>query len=145
MDILLLNGVNLNTLGTREPEIYGSTTLYDIELGVRKIAEKNNLSFDCLQSNLEADLINKIHTANAKFIIINPAAWTHTSVALRDALLVNKTPFVEVHLSNIYKREEFRHKSYFSDIAIGVISGLGTHSYKLATDFAIDFFKEHNL
>jgi len=145
MDILLLNGVNLNTLGTREPEIYGSTTLKMIEDEVKKIVENNNLSFDCLQSNFEADLINKIHTSNAKFIIINPAAWTHTSVALRDALLVNKTPFVEVLLSNIYKREEFRHKSYFSDIAIGVISGLGTHSYKLATKFAIDFFKEHNL
>ena len=137
MDILLLNGVNLNTLGTREPEIYGNTTLADVEKNLQTIATNNNLSFDCLQSNTEADLINKIHTAKAKFIIINPAAWTHTSVALRDALLVNKTKFIEVHISNVYTREEFRHKSYFSDIALGVIAGLGVLGYELAIQSAI--------
>jgi 3-dehydroquinate dehydratase-2 len=143
MDILLLNGVNLNTLGTREPEVYGNKTIADVELSVKTIAENNNFTFDCLQSNTEADLINKIHTSNPKFIIINPAAWTHTSVALRDALLVNKTPFVEVHISNVYKREEFRHKSYFSDIAIGVIAGLGVQGYELATDFAVKFLQNN--
>ena len=142
MDILLLNGVNLNTLGTREPEIYGNTTLTMLENDIKDIVNKSGLSFDCLQSNLESDLINKIHQSAAKFIIINPAAWTHTSVALRDALLVNNTPFIEVHISNIYKREEFRQKSYFSDISIGIIAGLGVSGYKLAAQFAINYLKE---
>jgi 3-dehydroquinate dehydratase-2 len=142
MDILLLNGVNLNTLGTREPEIYGSATLSDVEQSVQDIATQHHLSVDCLQSNNEADLIEKIHTSQPRFIIINPAAWTHTSVALRDALLVQNTPFVEVHISNVYKREEFRHHSYFSDIAVGVIAGLGTRGYTLAAEFAAEFLKK---
>jgi 3-dehydroquinate dehydratase-2 len=142
MDILLLNGVNLNTLGTREPEIYGSATLSDVEQSVQDIATQHHLSVDYLQSNNEADLIEKIHTSQPRFIIINPAAWTHTSVALRDALLVQNTPFVEVHISNVYKREEFRHHSYFSDIAVGVIAGLGTQGYTLAAEFAAEFLKK---
>jgi 3-dehydroquinate dehydratase-2 len=142
MDILLLNGVNLNTLGTREPELYGSATLSDVEQSVQDIATQHHLSVDYLQSNNETDLIEKIHTSQPRFIIINPAAWTHTSVALRDALLVQQTPFVEVHISNVYKREEFRHHSYFSDIAVGVIAGLGTRGYTLAAEFAAEFLKK---
>lgn len=142
MDILLLNGVNLNTLGVREPEHYGTDSLTDITNKVKNIVTKNNLSFEHLQSNFEADLINKIHSANAKFIIINAAAWTHSSISLRDALLSVDAKFIEVHLSNVYKRENFRHKSYLNDIAIGIITGLGTSGYEFAAQYAIDYLNK---
>lgn len=133
--ILILHGPNLNLLGTREPSVYGHTSLQqlDQQLEVQAIAAGFTLS--TLQSNSEAKLIDAIHQAQKEkvaYLIINPAAFTHTSIALRDALLAVKIPFIEVHLSNIYARESFRHLSYFSDIAQGVISGLGTSGYLLA-------------
>ncbi len=138
--ILVLNGPNLNLLGFREPGHYGSTTLNDINNTLETLAVKADCELECFQSNAEVQLIEKIHQAyqdNTDFIIINPAAFTHTSVALRDALLGVNIPFIELHLSNVYKRESFRHKSFFSDIAIGVISGLGHTGYKLAFEYAI--------
>ncbi len=134
--LLLLNGPNLNLLGTREPGIYGAATLADLEQ--RCMALARNLGpheLSCFQSNAEYALIDRIHAARAEdiaFILINPAAFTHTSVALRDALLGVGIPFIEVHLSNVFAREPFRHHSYLSDIAIGVISGLGVQGYELA-------------
>jgi len=138
--ILVLNGPNLNLLGSREPEIYGATTLDDInqQLSAQALAAGHHLL--TLQSNAEYELIDRIHDARnegVNFIIINPAAFTHTSVALRDALLGVDIPFIEVHISNVHKREEFRSKSYFSDIARGVICGLGTQGYELALQSAI--------
>jgi len=138
--ILVLNGPNLNLLGSREPEIYGATTLDDInqQLSAHALAAGHHLL--TLQSNAEYELIDRIHDARNEgvhFIIINPAAFTHTSVALRDALLGVDIPFIEVHISNVHKREEFRSKSYFSDIARGVICGLGTQGYELALQSAI--------
>ncbi len=137
--ILVLHGPNLNLLGTREPEQYGNTTLADINQQLAEIAAQHNCSLDSLQSNAEAELVDRIHAARGQidFIIINPAALTHTSVALRDALLGVEIPFIEVHLSNIHARESFRHQSYLSDIAVGVISGLGAQSYSLALTAAI--------
>lgn len=138
--ILVLHGPNLNLLGMREPEIYGSTTLEEINTQLVSRALKSNIKLDCFQSNSEGDLIGKAQSAlhNYDFIIINPAGLTHTSVALRDAILASGKPMLEVHLSNIYKREEFRHKSFFSDIAIGVISGLGPQGYEFALEYAIN-------
>lgn len=138
--ILVLHGPNLNLLGTREPEVYGSETLADINerLSQTCIAAGHHLLH--MQSNAEYELIERIHDAREEkidFIIFNPAAFTHTSVALRDALLAVGIAFIEVHLSNIYKREAFRHHSYFSDIANGVISGLGSQSYDLALQAAL--------
>jgi len=138
--ILVLHGPNLNLLGSREPEVYGSTTLDDInrQLTERCIAAGHHLL--ALQSNAEYELINRIHDARhegVEFILINPAAFTHTSVALRDALLAVAIPFVEVHLSNVHSREQFRSHSYFSDIAIGVICGFGAQSYDLALSAAL--------
>lgn len=138
--ILVLNGPNLNLLGSREPEIYGATTLDDInqQLSANALAAGHHLL--TLQSNAEHELINRIHDApneGVNFIIINPAAFTHTSVALRDALLGVNIPFIEVHISNVHQREDFRSKSYFSDIARGVICGLGTQGYELALQSAI--------
>ncbi len=135
MRILVLNGPNLNLLGTREPESYGSTTL--AQINERMLALSTELGDDLtfFQSNHEGELIDAIHDAldnKIDFIIINPAAFTHTSIALRDALLAVQIPFIEVHLSNIYQREPFRHKSYFSDIAEGVICGFGAHGYEMA-------------
>ncbi len=132
---LILNGPNLNLLGTREPEVYGSTTLADIEQHLRSVAKKKKHKLAFSQSNAEHDLVSKIHSAvddNIDFIIINPAAFTHTSVALRDAFLGVKIPFIEVHLSNVHAREDFRQHSYLSDIAIGVICGLGVDGYEFA-------------
>ncbi|WP_455216862.1 type II 3-dehydroquinate dehydratase, partial [Kaarinaea lacus] len=126
--ILVLNGPNLNLLGTREPEHYGKTALDDINQVLAVAATSAGHELDSYQSNAEHELVNRIHQASSEgvsFIIINPAAFTHTSVALRDALAGVSIPFIEVHLSNIYAREDFRHQSYFSDIAVGVISGLG--------------------
>ncbi len=143
MDILLLNGVNLNTLGLREKKYYGDTKLTDIVRDVALIVELHNFSFEHLQSNSEEDMINKIHTANAKFIIINPAAWTHSSIAIRDALLAVEAKFIELHISNIFQREDFRHKSYFSDIAIGSIIGLGVIGYELAAKYAVNYLQNN--
>ncbi len=136
--ILVLNGPNLNLLGTREPETYGSTTLHDIEKRLRKLAGEHRLDF--FQSNAEGALVDRIHQGGREdvdFILINPAALTHTSIALRDALLGVAIPFIEVHLSNVFAREEFRHHSFLSDVAVGVISGLGAQGYELALDAAL--------
>lgn len=139
--ILLLNGPNLNMLGTREPKHYGSLSLSTIEQNLYELAKQYQLQLICFQSNSEEKLIDKIHQSfeQIDFIIINPAAFTHTSVALRDALLAVAIPFVEVHLSNIHKREPFRHHSYFSDIAESVICGCGAQGYEFALQFARDF------
>ncbi len=139
-DLLVINGPNLNLLGTREPEHYGTDTLDSINKQLSQIASNNHLSLISVQSNAEADLIEHIHSAaksNVRFIIINPAAFTHTSVALRDALSSVDIPFIEIHLSNVHAREAFREHSYFSDIAVGVISGLGAQGYELALQAAI--------
>ncbi len=138
--ILVIHGPNLNLLGTREPEIYGKVTLEEINRSLSKIAEDANIILENYQSNAEADLICRIQQTIADetdFIIINPAAYTHTSVALRDALAAVKLPFIEVHLSNIFAREAFRRESYFSDLALGVISGLGPKGYELALEYAL--------
>lgn len=139
--ILVLNGPNLNLLGTREPEVYGSTTLKDIDEKLTSLCLESGHHLLTLQSNAEYELIDRVHDAakeGVDFIIINPAAFTHTSVALRDALSGVKIPFIEVHLSNIHQRESFRHHSYFSDIAEGVICGLGAKGYELALLSAIE-------
>jgi len=144
MDILLLNGPNLNMLGTREPDLYGAHTLDDIVGHLTQLAADADLSLDHHQDNSEVGLIDKIHAASnngTKYIIINPAAFTHTSVALRDALLAVGIEFTEIHLSNVYKREDFRKKSYFSDIAQGVISGFGAQGYDFAMSAAIKHIK----
>lgn len=138
--ILVLHGPNLNLLGTREPEHYGKDTLEGINQRLLEQAKKADVQLEAFQSNAEAELIGKIQSLASKsvdFIIINPAAFTHTSVAMRDALAAVKIPFIEVHLSNVYAREAFRHHSYFTDIAVGVISGLGAQGYSLALDYAI--------
>lgn len=138
--ILVLHGPNLNLLGTREPEVYGSTTLADINLQLQQVCKQAGHHMQVLQSNAEYELINRIHDAakeGVNFIIINPAAFTHTSVALRDALAGVNIPFIEVHISNVFAREPFRHHSYLSDIAQGVICGLGVHGYELALKAAI--------
>lgn len=144
--ILILNGPNLNLLGIREPEVYGYTSLSDIEHSLKEIAKNHQLELEFTQSNLEGELINKIQSSLLEtkydFIIINPAAFTHTSIALRDTILAVNVPFIEVHISNIYKREKFRHHSYFSDIAVGVICGLGIHGYTMALNYAIDFLEK---
>lgn len=137
--ILVLHGPNLNLLGTREPEHYGSTTLADINARLVARAKADKVMLECLQSNSEAALIERVHAAwqQTNYIIINPAAFTHTSVALRDALAAVAIPFIEVHLSNVFAREPFRHHSYFSDLAVGVISGLGAQGYELALGHAL--------
>ncbi len=145
MDILLLNGPNLNMLGTREPGHYGAQTLEDIVNHASETAKQAGLTLDHHQDNAEVGLIDRIHQAHkdgVKYIIINPAAFTHTSVALRDAMLAVDIPFTEIHLSNVYKREEFRSKSYFSDIAQGVISGFGAQGYEFALSAAIKHIQQ---
>ena len=140
MKILILNGPNLNLLGSREPHLYGSQTLEDIQNKLLELAEQANTSVDFQQSNAEHEIVSMIHAAKkngTKFIIINPAAFTHTSVAIRDALLGVDIPFIELHLSNTHAREEFRQHSYFSDIAVGIIIGLGPLGYELALQSAI--------
>lgn len=139
--ILVLHGPNLNLLGLREPEHYGSATLDSINQMLINKARLANVELETFQSNAEADLVTKIQSLATKrtdFVIINPAAFTHTSVAMRDALSAVKVPFIEVHLSNVYAREAFRQHSYFTDIAVGVISGLGAKGYELALDYAIE-------
>jgi 3-dehydroquinate dehydratase-2 len=138
--ILVLHGPNLNLLGTREPEIYGRTTLADIHLAMESRARAAGVSLDSFQSNSEGELINRVQAARSEgvgFIIINPAGYTHTSVALRDALAGVAIPFIEVHLSNVFAREPFRHHSYFSDLAVGVVTGLGAHGYELALEYVL--------
>ena len=139
--ILVLHGPNLNLLGIREPGHYGYATLEVIDATLLEKARVAGFKLESFQSNSEAELVTKIHSSTQRkidFIIINPAAFTHTSIALRDALSAVKVPFIEVHLSNIYARESFRHHSYFSDIAVGVISGLGMQAYLLALDYIIN-------
>ena len=135
MKILVLNGPNLNLLGTREPEVYGTDSLEDIQNGLQSLAFKNSMNIDFYQSNSENALIERLHKAkqdSVDYIIINPGAFTHTSIALRDAFLGVDIPFIEVHISNIYSREEFRKKSYLSDISKGLITGLGVAGYEFA-------------
>jgi 3-dehydroquinate dehydratase II len=138
--VLLLNGPNLNLLGSREPGVYGADTLESIEKRAAELAREAGHELVAFQSNAEHELIERIHGAAADgigFLIFNPAAFTHTSVALRDALLAVRLPFIEVHLSNTHAREPFRHRSYFSDIAAGVITGLGAFGYELAMRAAL--------
>jgi 3-dehydroquinate dehydratase-2 len=137
--VLVLHGPNLNLLGKREPEIYGHTTLADIDAQLQALGSELGVAVRCFQSNHEGALVERIHAAREDgtgFVIINPAAYTHTSVALRDALAALAKPFVEVHLSNVYRREAFRHHSYFSDLAEAVISGCGASGYGYALRFA---------
>ncbi|KAG8631170.1 hypothetical protein KVT40_000310 [Elsinoe batatas] len=137
--LLLINGPNLNLLGTREPGVYGSETLDDIQSAAVSQGQKLDFSVSSFQSNHEGHIIDRIHAARTegvKFIVINPGAFTHTSVAIRDALSGVAIPFIEIHISNVHAREEFRHKSYLSDKAVGVICGLGTFGYTAAIDFA---------
>jgi 3-dehydroquinate dehydratase-2 len=131
--LLLINGPNLNLLGTREPELYGATTLADIENQAQEEAQALGHTLTAVQSNAEAELVDSVQAAagNIDFILINPGAFTHTSVALRDALLGVAIPFIEIHISNIHAREEFRRQSYFSDVAAGIIAGLGPQGYSL--------------
>jgi 3-dehydroquinate dehydratase-2 len=139
--ILVLHGPNLNLLGLREPEIYGNETLSDINASLARQAKAASAELITFQSNHEGDLVDRVQAARSEgvaFIVINPGAYTHTSVALRDALSGVAIPFVEVHLSNIHAREPFRRHSYFSDIADGVICGLGSHGYRLALDYALN-------
>ncbi len=138
--LLLLNGPNLNLLGTREPETYGLTTLAEIEAELRSMAQIAGHELDCLQSNAEHVLIDRLHAARGdgtRFVLINPGAFTHTSIALRDAFAAVALPFIELHLSNVHAREAFRHHSYLSGLAVGVITGLGTDSYRLALRAAL--------
>ena len=139
-NILVLHGPNLNLLGTREPEHYGRDTLAQIDARLKQRAAAAGAQLAVFQSNAESDLVDRIHQAGRDgidFILINPAAFTHTSVALRDAISAVGIPFIEVHLSNVFAREPFRHHSYFSDLAVGVISGLGPMGYELALDYAL--------
>ena len=140
IQILVIHGPNLNLLGTREPDIYGADTLDDINQGLAQQATQAKAELHSFQSNNEGDIVSRIQLAaqeKVDMIIINPAAYTHTSIALRDALLATAIPFIELHLSNVYARESFRQHSYLSDIAVGVIGGFGIDSYRLALDAAI--------
>jgi 3-dehydroquinate dehydratase-2 len=141
-NLLVMHGPNLNLLGTREPDVYGHVTLDEISDKLVQLAESSGARLSNFQSNAEAAMVERIQQARqdgTDFIIINPAAFTHTSVALRDALAAVGIPFIEVHLSNVFAREAFRRESYFSDIAVGVISGLGATGYELAVQFAIQY------
>ena len=141
MQILVLHGPNLNLLGSREPRLYGAVTLPEIDAMLVNRAAASGVALATFQSNHEGELVERVQQAGAdstRFIVINPAAFTHTSVALRDALAAVAIPFVEVHLSNVHRREAFRHRSYFSDLAEGVIVGLGATGYRLALEFALE-------
>lgn len=145
--LLIINGPNLNTLGKREPSIYGKLTLEEINQNMIKYGEKvckENIKFDFFQSNHEGEIVDKINQAECEVIIINAAAFTHTSIAIRDAILSSKIPTIEVHISNIYKREEFRRQSMISEVCVGQISGFGSNSYILAVQAAIDIAKNKN-
>ena len=144
--LLVIHGPNLNLLGTREPDKYGHDTLMSIDNRLRQLAGDRGHQLLHFQANGEGELVNRVHAASAEgvaFIVFNPAAYTHTSVALRDALLAVGIPFIEVHLSNVHAREPFRHHSYFSDIATGVISGLGSQGYDLALEAAMTRIANH--
>ncbi|MDO4231501.1 MAG: type II 3-dehydroquinate dehydratase [Lautropia sp.] len=143
--MLVLHGPNLNLLGTREPEVYGRTTLSDIDSRLADIAARHQTPLVSFQSNHEGALVDRIQQARTDgtaFIIINPAAYTHTSVAIRDALAATELPFVEVHLSNVHRREAFRHHSYFSDLAEAVICGMGAYGYEAALHYALSRLKQ---
>ncbi len=143
--VLVVHGPNLNLLGMREPAHYGNATLADINDSLLDQAKRAGITLEAYQSNAEAELVAKIQSLavnKVDFIIINPAAFTHTSVSIRDAISAVNIPFIEVHLSNVYARESFRHHSYFSDIAVGVISGLGAEGYNAALQFAINKFNQ---
>ena len=144
MKILVIHGPNLNLLGIREPEVYGSVTMEEINEGLEETASSNNIQIEAFQSNAEHEIVTKLQDAmdHIDYIIINPGALTHTSIAIRDSLLGIGVPFYEVHISNIFAREEFRQKSYFSDVANGVICGLGTQGYDLALRHIIDNYKD---
>ncbi len=143
MKLLLLNGPNLNLLGTREPEKYGKTTLKDIEKHLTKIAQENNIQLDCYQSNHEGDIIDKIQEAKNIYdgILLNAGGYTHTSVAIRDAISSVQVPTVEIHLTNIHAREEFRHNSLISAVCIGQICGFGAYSYDLGFNAIVNYLK----
>ena len=144
MNILLINGPNLNLLGTREPEIYGNKTLEQIESDLTKIAKDKRIDLDCFQSNHDGEIVDKIQESVNYYqgILINAGGFTHTSVSIRDALVGSKIPFVELHISNIFKREEFRKESYLTDKAVGIISGFGITSYFLALDGIINYLEK---
>ena len=145
-DIIVINGPNLNLLGSREPEIYGSETLKEIESRLTQTAKKLGVSLECHQTNHEGHFVETIHLAkklNSRFLILNAAAYTHTSVAIRDALSSVQIPYIEVHLSNVYRREAFRHHSYLSEKAEAVICGLGSKGYDAALEYAIDRLREN--
>jgi 3-dehydroquinate dehydratase-2 len=143
-NFLLINGPNLNLLGSRERDVYGETALLEIESTLQALASNSGHQLDAFQSNAEHEIVDRIQQAAGEtdFILLNPGAFTHTSVSIRDALLAVSIPFIEIHLSNIFAREEFRHKSYFSDIAAGCIFGLGVDGYELALDAAIRQLKQ---
>jgi len=141
MNILLINGPNLNLLGTREPEIYGKKTLSEIEHYLEQAAKNKGTTLECFQSNHEGEIVDKIHNSvkNIQGILINAGAFTHTSISIRDALIGSKIPFVELHISNIFNREDFRKESFLTDKAIGIISGFGINSYSLALEGIISY------
>ena len=145
MNILLINGPNLNLLGTREPDIYGKKTLIDIEKDLTTYALEKSINLECFQSNHEGEIVDKIQDSANKVegILINAGAFTHTSISIRDALIGSKIPFVELHISNIFSREEFRKESFLTDKAIGIISGFGLSSYFLALEGIIDFLSSN--
>ena len=133
--LLLINGPNLNLLGSREPGVYGETNLAEVESRLTSLAAEQGDELQCFQSNAEHEIVDRVQQAatdKVDFILLNPGAFTHTSIAIRDALLAVSIPFIEIHLSNVFAREEFRHKSYFSDIAAGCLFGLGAYGYELA-------------
>jgi 3-dehydroquinate dehydratase-2 len=137
--LLLINGPNLNLLGTREPGVYGETNLADVETRLTASAKDLGHDLNCFQSNAEHEIVDRVQQARidaVNFILLNPGAFTHTSIAIRDALLAVSIPFIEIHLSNVFAREEFRHSSYFSDIAAGCLFGLGAYGYELALQAA---------
>ncbi len=146
MKILVLNGPNLNLLGARQPELYGAVSLKEIEESLKQLASKLGVELEFFQSNSEGELVDKIQSAfgSCQGILINAGAYTHTSIAIRDALLAVKIPFVEVHLSNIFSREQFRHHSYLSDIALGVVCGFGANSYLLGLEALVEYLKEQS-
>ena len=141
---MVLNGPNLNLLGARQPELYGAVSLKEIEKNLKQLASKLGVELEFFQSNSEGELVDKIQSALGKYqgILINAGAYTHTSIAIRDALLAVKIPFVEVHLSNIFQRESFRHHSFLSDLALGVICGFGARSYFLGLEALVEYLKE---
>ena len=143
MNILLINGPNLNLLGTREPEIYGKKTLNEIENDLSKISKEKTINLECFQSNHEGEIVDKIQDSikDIQGILINAGAFTHTSISIRDALIGSKIPFVELHISNIFSREEFRKESFLTDKAIGIISGFGISSYSLGLYGLIEYLK----